>query len=351
MNYQFIDAYGSVITAASDLQGGVNYPIIEITGSVITTAGATANQSVSGTVNIGNLPTNQSVSGTVGVSVIGYAPVVIIGGSVAATFTPPANQSVSGAINIVGNPSISGQVGASIIGLTPVNISNTNLNVSGSVISFPSSTTPGSVVAFISGTPNVNTAGSVAAFIQGTPNVNTAGSVVAFQGTSPWVVQSIVGTFAEDGAHTNADKGLFILGVRNDTVASLTSADLDYSPKAVDAIGRTIVKPFAGEDATIISYNGSVVSGSVTLIQASVAGKRNYITDFWASNSGSVFTLLTFQGGDTSIVGFAPVPATGGISSPGIAIPLKTTSAQDLAFKVGTSTSVVYLTVKGYQAQ
>lgn len=305
----------------------------------------------------------QSVSGTVGASVIGLTPiqipgsvaVAIVSGSIAASFTPPANQSVSGT------------VGASIIGLPPVNVTNfpTNPSISGTVQvgNFPTNqNVSGSVVAFVNGTVPVNAAGSVVAFqgagwsgsvaaiITGTPNVNTAGSVVAFQGTNPWVIQSIVGTYAEDAASAGGDKGILSFGVRNDTIASLTSADLDYGTHTIDSAGRSVIKPFAPEDGTIISYVGSVVSASVTLIQASAIGKRSYMTDFWVTNTGSVAQLVTFQGGDTSIVGFTIAPAGGGSNSPGIAIPLKTNASQDLAFKVTGTSSVVYLTVKGYQA-
>lgn len=216
------------------------------------------------------------------------------------------------------------------------------------------------------------------------------GSVAALQGTNPWIVNfanasvlavpvgsiialnigsivsvnigsiitvaqanSIVGTYAEDAGHTDGDKGVFALAVRNDAVSSMTSAERDYGAPAIDSAGRTIIKPFAGEQACIISYVGSVVSGSVTLIQASVIGSRSYITDFFIANTGSIANLVTFQGGDTSVIGFTIAPGGGGSNAPGIAIPLRTTLSQDLAWKVtanGTISSVIYLTVKGYQA-
>ena len=44
-------------------------------------------------------------------------------------------------------------------------------------------------------------------------------------------------SFAEDSAHASGDKGAFILAVRNDTPGSLTSADGDYAPLQVDANG------------------------------------------------------------------------------------------------------------------
>src|SRR3990167_2614616 len=51
---------------------------------------------------------------------------------------------------------------------------------------------------------------------------------------------SIAGTYAEDAAHTTADRGIFALGVRNDTQTSITSANNDYSPLAVGPTGGVI---------------------------------------------------------------------------------------------------------------
>lgn len=216
----------------------------------------------------------------------------------------------------------------------------------------------------------VTTAAS-SVILAGTPNVNTAGSVVAFQGTTPWVVNSqnssilavpvgsvitvfqapsIVGTYGEDAAHTTADKGIFTLGVRNDAVASFVSADLEYTPKAVDSAGRTIIKPFAADDSAVFRFQTSIVSGSVTLIKASAIGLRSYITDFWLVNSGSVATLVTWQDGSTSILGYAVAPAGTGANSPGINIPIRTNPSQDLVLKQAPSASILYVTVTGYQS-
>jgi len=199
------------------------------------------------------------------------------------------------------------------------------------------------------------------------------GSVATLQGTNPWMINagnssiinvhigsiitvekvpSIVGTYAEDTAHAAADKGVFVLGVRNDAGTSIMGTDRDYGPVAVDEGGRNIIKPFAAEQACIISYVGSTVSGSVQLIKASVIGSKTYITDFWLSNTGATTTLVTFQDGTTSIMGQFIAPAGGGMASPGLNIPLKPVVAagSDLAFKVAPSTSILYVVVKGYQA-
>jgi hypothetical protein len=164
-------------------------------------------------------------------------------------------------------------------------VSGATTTTAGSIISI--ATPAGSVLAVRTDNASVITtqiAGSIMAVNATQPAgsllsaIQVAGSVMAVsatQGTTPWVVNfqnssilsvpvgstiallqspSIVGSYAEDAAHTTADKGIFTLMVRNDTLSSITSNDTDYSPHVVDAIGRTITKPFAGEDATIISY-------------------------------------------------------------------------------------------------
>lgn len=249
-------------------------------------------------------------------------------------------MAVSATVN-TGNSSVQLLGGVAVIGSVAVLQGTSPWIVGNSSVQTIQGTTPwvvGSVIATIQS--------SVAAAI-----TNITASVIVNQGTNPWVIGSIVGTYAEDIASNNNDKGLFTLGIRNDTVSSLVNADMDYTGWATDSAGRHLIKPFASEDGAIISYRGSVISTSVTLIQASTIGKRNYITDFWVANTGSVATLITFIGGDTSIIAYTIAPAGGGSNSPGIAIPLKTTQGQDLAFQISTASSVVYMTVKGYQAQ
>ena len=66
-------------------------------------------------------------------------------------------------------------------------------------------------------------------------NVNLAGPIV--------VNVDINAEYAEDSYHTSGDIGDFVLAVRNDNNAVLTSDNLDYSPFAVDAYGRMKVAP------------------------------------------------------------------------------------------------------------
>jgi len=68
-------------------------------------------------------------------------------------------------------------------------------------------------------------------------------TITVEQGTSPWVVSGTVditdaANYAEDDAHASGDIGKFMLAVRNDVEGSMVSADGDYAPLQVDALGR-----------------------------------------------------------------------------------------------------------------
>lgn len=305
-------------------------------------------------------PANQSVSGTVGSSIIGTVPVTQattewtvkssiaggifpISGSVAATITNfPTTQNVSGSVVAFQGgtqiTSVSGQV-------TVVS------SIAGGI--FPIS---GSVAAVITNT-TLNVSGSVAAWLHSSnASVITRSrdsSILAVPvGSTIAVLQapSIVGTYAEDAGHTSGDKGLFILGVRNDNLSSLVSADLEYAPRTSDSAGRTLIKPFAASETEFTAV-GSIVSTSVTLLAASVIGKKHYITDFFFANSGTGSPVISFRDGSTSILGYTIAPTLGGSNAPGLATPLRSSVvSQDLAFQPLTATSVLYYTVKGYIA-
>lgn len=170
--------------------------------------------------------------------------------------------SVVGTLSLSGNPSISGTVGASVIGTVPVVQS-------------------GTVISSISGTV---------------------------------VVQSIVGTYAEDAAHASADAGLFSLGVRNDTMASVASADGDYTYHAVGPVGETLVanapitKWVSGTTSTV---SGSAAVASVALIAAQGSSIFTYLTSAQIYNSGATSALITFTSGG-SILGYGQAPTGGG---------------------------------------
>lgn len=194
------------------------------------------------------------------------------------------------------------------------------------------------------------------------PGLNVIGSVAVLQaGTVPWPVviplNSIAGTYAEDATHTAGDRGIFTLGVRNDAVASFTSANLEYNAIGVDSAGRTLVKPFAPVESSIFSHASIVSPGtgsgaaSVVLFAAAGAGLRNYITDFALSNTGATTTLLTFIDNGSSILGKYIVPAGGGSNMPGLNAPIANIAVNDrIGIILSSASSIVTVTAMGYKA-
>lgn len=359
---------GSVITVGGS--GGTQYLEGAVQSSVTGNAiifRFSDNSSVLNTVSPSKpLPISGNASVTGIMSVLGTVPVTQSGawttsvvGTVVATQIAGSVMAVSGSFSPAANQSVSGTVGASMIGQVTVvsSLAGGIFPISGSVSAVVTNNV--TVVSSIAGgifpvsgsvaTVRIGQTGTVITSVSGTVNASVSGTVATTQ-SGTWI-SSISGVaYPVNTASGTTDPGVMVLGLRNDAIASIVGANLDYTSLATDSAGRSVIKPFASEDGTIISYTGSVVSTSVTLIQASALGKRSYITDFWVSNTGATTTLVTFQGGDTSVIGYTIAPTGGGSNSPGIAVPLKTTLSQDLAFKVTSASSIVYLTVKGYQA-
>jgi len=305
----------ALTTADGSVFGTTTVPIgVSIIGAITATLSGTP--SISGQVGasiIGSVPVtfaasaNQSVSGTVGASIIGtisagtqYAENAVIASVTGTAVIFRSNVSTS-TLSVVEstNPlpirgSISGTVGSSVIGTVPV-------VQSGTVISSLVSTVPSSVL--------------VGASIIGTVPVVQSGTVLtSVSGTV--VVQSIVGTYAEDAAHTTGASGLFVLGVRNDAMPSITSANLDYSPIAVGPVGEVLTAnaPLTRwVQGTASMLTGTPVNGgSVTVIAAQGSSIFTYITSGQVANASANNVYLTFYGATSSIVGYLPVPANSG---------------------------------------
>ena len=307
-NYTFFDSDASIITARTSItSGSAHEPLVQVS-SFLTAVPTTpsGNQSVSGTVNVGNAP---SIYGNISGSVASY----------------PLGTIITSLVSTVPSSVI---VGASVFG---------NVGISG----IPNVNVAGSVVAF-QGTSPWNIAGSVAATIQGTPNVNTAGSVVAFQGGAQ--VTSVVGSIPSSlltGVH----------GHRNDAIASYLGGNLSWRPIATDSAGRPVIKPFAPEESRIEGYASTVNVSVTTLVAAAGAGLRNYITDAWLANTGAATTLVTFRsGGGTSVLGYTIAPTASGSNLPGLITPMRTLANETFDFQASTGTSVLYATVKGFIA-
>ncbi len=329
---------GSVVAVLKDssvaaLQGTNPWFVQLTSGSVITTGGNSS-------VQVVGLMPPQSVSGvgTFNVNPVGNGSVIAVltTSSVAALQgTNPWQVIVPGSVVTVWKDS------SVLAALTSTNAS---------VISRLTN----SSVATLQGTNPWIVAGSVFQYQAGTTITSISGTLTIGAITSG---ASIVGTYQEDNAHTSADRGLFTLGVRNDTVASFTSATLDYSPIATDSAGRTLTKPFSGNEASVWSTASAVSAGtasgvaSVVVFPAAGAGLKNYITDFAISNTGATTTLVTFIDNDNSILGKFIAPTGGGSNMPGLNMPIVNVSLNNrIGMILSASTSVLHVWAAGYKA-
>lgn len=112
--------------------------------------------------------------------------------------------------------------------------------------------------------------------LRATP-VPVSGTVAVTQSTSPWIVSGTVASNAEraeDSGHTSGQIGNFVLGVRNDAAAVLTSTDLDYTPFATDSAGRIGISDLGGaisvdDNGGSLTVDGTVsISGTVGVTQS-----------------------------------------------------------------------------------
>lgn len=252
---------------------------------------------------------------------------------------------VQGSIaSAVVNQSVSGTVGASVIGWVPIQPSNTSIITrwaDSSVIGINA----GSVVAI--------SQGSVIAVFQSSSLIAiNAGSVVAIPVGSTittWQSPSIVGTYAEDVAHTPADRGLFALAVRNDTMASVTSATNDYSQITVGPSGEQITANAPLTRWVRGTADLRVVQGaSVTAIPAQGASVFTYITGVQVVNMGSASVIVTMAGGLGSVLGYTIAPAGGGSN---IVYPNALKTGENSAFTASISgTASVIVSAQGFIA-
>lgn len=290
-NYQFLDAYGSVLTAATSVVAGAHQPIVQI-GSIVGgfPVSFSGSPSISGTVNvIGSIATLQGTNPWI----IGNSSVMLTQG-----------------VNTIGSV-------ATLQGTNPWIVQTT-----GSVISFSS--------------------GSIAAVQSGVWAVSVVGG--------PLNIGSILGTYAEDSGHTDGNAGVFTLGVRNDKTSSFVSANLDYTPHALDSAGRMITKPFAADHSSVFGTGSVNGAASVIVLAAPPTGLRNYVTDIWVANTGTAATLVRFTAGGASVLGYTIAPAGGGSNVIGLQSPIATPAGSPFNIAADTATSVLYGTAYGYVA-
>lgn len=286
----------------------------------------------------------QSSVATEQIGTIKYQQIKVVGGETGSTSVLGVNPDRSINVSVVGTVTVTGTLAV------PAGSIATVVNPAGSVTAVSATFAAGSI------TTVVFPASSITAIRTNNSSVITVwqdssilsvpvGSVITV-----WQTPSIVGTFAEDAGHTSGDKGLFVLGVRNDAVASFTSANLEYIPLGTDSAGRSVTKPFAPEESRIEGYNSVVSTSITTVIAAAGTGLRNYITDVQIANTGASTTLITFRsGGGTSVLGYTIAP-TGGGSNISLQMPMRTLANETFDFQPTTASSVLFVTAKGFKA-
>jgi hypothetical protein len=104
-------------------------------------------------------------------------------------------------------------------------------------------------------TLNINTNGSINTVIQNAAGTSVTTTTVGADVGLDTVILTMPATFAEDTAHVSGNTGSFVLGVRNDANAIMTSDDGDYSPIAVNNKGAVAIQD-GGSSITVDGGTG-----------------------------------------------------------------------------------------------
>jgi hypothetical protein len=228
-----------------------------------------------------------------------------------------------------------------------------NQSVSGTVNLGIGATMIGSVVAYQGATPWV-TVGSV---YQGTGwSGSVAAQLTASTNTSVITIQqaqSIVGTYSVAGTHAAGDKGVYVLGARNDAMASILGADGTFVNPTYGPVGETIVAnapitKWVNGNASILG-GVPLTGGSVAVIAAQGASIFTYITGLHIINAGATTQWLKLEGATSSTIGYAIAPAGGGTNM-NFPNGLKTNANGAFTASIsgsGTGASV-YITAQGF---
>jgi hypothetical protein len=98
---------------------------------------------------------------------------------------------------------------------------------------------------------------------------------------------------AEDSAHANGHKGMFVLAVRKDTPTSLVDTDGDYIPLIVDASGRLHVVPTGDMADDIATLAGTVAGTEVQVIVNDIPAADSTTDDLAAMPVSGSMALVT----------------------------------------------------------
>lgn len=152
---------------------------------------------------------------------------------------------------------------------------------------------------------------------------------------------------AEDSASADGQYGLPILAVRQDTPASSTGTDGDYTFAKSDSVGRLYTnqgfQAVAG-GRTLLQASISLASTTLTTIVAAVASKEIRVCSLSVACAAAV--TVQWQSDATAITGAMPFGANGGESKsvPPPSWILRTNAGEALKLQLGTTS----IQVSGY---
>ncbi len=158
-----------------------------------------------------------------------------------------------------------------------------------------------------------------------------------------------VGTFLEDDAHASGNAGTQILGVRVPaTPAAQTSAAGDYGSIAITSEGKQVPAGQGAEENSVTGIAAVSSTTDVTIIAAQAAGIKSYITDIIISNGNAAGTEVHVKSGASTHLARFYVPANNSITH-SFKTPISTAAATALVAALGAGTNGVWFTAVGYR--
>jgi hypothetical protein len=324
---QVVDGSGNVIGATS------NALDINIKSGNPTTIAATQ----SGTWNITNISGTVSLPTGAATAALQTQPGVDIGD------VTVNNASGASAVNIQdgGNSiTVDGTVAATQSGtwtVQPGNTANTTAwKVDGSAVTQPIS---GSV------TVTQGTGSNLHAVVD-SGTITTVTTLTGTTTLTPGTGATNLGK-AEDAGHTTGDVGVFALGVRNDTLADVTSTTADYSQLATDLKGR-VVTTGAPRALKVTQQTTITSSTSETTVLTAVTSTFLDVYGVIVTNTSATVTKVTFKdatAGTTRFVIEVPATETRGFMLPLDAAHVQAATNNNWTATCGTSVASVEITM------
>lgn len=124
---------------------------------------------------------------------------------------------------------------------------------------------------------------------------------------SDTVVANIEGDYAEDTAHVDADRGLFMLSVRNDNQSTtFTSASGDYAPIATDKKGAVYTKSASNGSnlqqivtvgTSAVALPTAALADRISMFIQMLSGGKLYLGSGTVTSAGATRGLMIGEGG------------------------------------------------------